>query len=158
VAGPAGAVYAQNPKPRPLFDVRLKDHPQANLIAVHRSFDDPVPEQASGFDLITIINNYHDICYLPVDRAKMNARLYTALKPGGSLVVVDHAARNGTGVADAKTLHRVDEGVVRAELLQAGFRLEAEGNYLRNPADPRDGVSYGSKIPTDKFALRFVKP
>ena len=158
VVGPTGAVYAQNTQPRPVFAERLKANPQANLIPVQRPFDDPVPEQAPRFDLITIIQNYHDICYLPVDRAKMNARLYAALKPGGRLVVVDHSARSGTGVADTKTLHRVDEAVVRTELQQAGFRLEAEGDYLRNPADPRDQAAYGSKIPTDKFALRFVKP
>jgi hypothetical protein len=32
--------------------------------------------------LITIVLNYH-IAYLPVDRARMNARLFAALKPGG---------------------------------------------------------------------------
>jgi predicted methyltransferase len=48
--------------------------------------------------------------------------------------------------------------VVVNEVRQAGFVLEAEGDFLRNPADPRDVPSSEPKIPTDKFALRFVKP
>jgi Predicted methyltransferase len=46
---------------------------------------------------------------------------------------------------------------VRTELQQAGFVLEAEGNFLRNPADTRTESSNEPKVPTDKFALRFVK-
>ena len=158
VVGPAGTVYAQNPRERPALTQRLADHPQANLISVLRPFDDPIPERAPKLDLITIVQNYHDICNLPVDRAAMNARLFAALKRGGHLVVTDHAARSGTGVADTKPLHRIDEAVVRTEIEHAGFVLEAEGGFLRNPDDSRDQVSYSSKIPTDKFALRFVKP
>lgn len=156
--GPSGTVFAQNPRERPALTQRLADHPQANLVPVLRPFDNPVPDRAPKLDLITIVQNYHDICNLPVDRAAMNARLFSALKHGGHLVVTDHAARSGTGLADAKTLHRIDEAVVRAEIERAGFVLEADSNFLRNPADPRDQVSYNSKIPTDKFALRFVKP
>ena len=156
--GPAGTVFAQNPRERDALTQRLADHPQANLVPVLRPFDDPVPERSPKLDLITIVQNYHDICNLPVDRAAMNARLFAALKRGGHLVVTDHAARSGSGLADTKSLHRIDEAVVRAEIERAGFVLEAEGDFLRNPDDPRDQVSYSSKIPTDKFALRFVKP
>jgi predicted methyltransferase len=125
---------------------------------VYRPFEDPVPADSPTLDLITIVLNYHDITYLPVDRAKMNARWFAALKPGGHLVVVDHSGRPGTGITEGKTLHRVDEAVVVGEARQAGFVLEAEGSFLRNPADPRDQTSSDSKIPTDKFALRFIKP
>ena len=118
----------------------------------------PDPRSGGKLDLITIILNYHDISYLPVDRAKMNARLFAALQPGGRMVVIDHSARSGTGISDGRTLHRIDEAVVRAELRQAGFVIDAESDFLRNPADPRDQSSNEPKIPTDKFALRFIKP
>jgi len=156
--GPEGRLYAQAPQPGATVTKRVADHPQANFMLVARPFEDPVPPGAPPLDLITIVLNYHDIAYLPVDRVKMNRRLFDALKPGGHLVIVDHAARAGTGTADTRTLHRIDEAVVRRELQQAGFVLEAEGAFLRNPADPRDQTSSDSKIPTDKFALRFVKP
>ena len=91
-------------------------------------------------------------------RTKMNQRLFNALKPGGHLVVLDHSAKSGTGISVAKSLHRIDEKVVVDEFRQAGFQLEQAGDFLRNPADPRDQAFFDMKIQTDKFALRFVKP
>jgi len=158
VVGPDGVLWAQAPQPGANVTKRLSDNPQTNFRLVARPFENPVPEQAPPLDLITIVLNYHDIAYLPVDRAKMDARLFAALKPGGRLVVIDHSAKAGTGVADTKTLHRIDEAVVLAEFRQAGFVLEATSDFLRNPADSRELSSGDGRIPTDKFALRLVKP
>jgi predicted methyltransferase len=155
---PTGKVWAQREQPGAALSKRLADNPQPNFILVNRPFEDPVPPDAPKLDLITIVNNYHDISYLPVDRAKMDKRLYDALKPGGHLVVVDHSAQPGTGISVGKTLHRIDEAVVVSELKSAGFVLEAEGQFLRNPTDTRDFSSGDGRMPTDKFALRFVKP
>ena len=156
--GPTGKVYAQRESAGAALTKHLADHPQSNIVVVLRPFEDPVPPDAPKLDLITIVNNYHDISYLPVDRTKMNQRLFAALKPGGHLIVVDHAAKAGSGVTAGKTLHRIDEAVVVTEMRQAGFVLEAEGTFLRNPADTRETSSGDANPPTDKFALRFVKP
>lgn len=155
---PDGRLYAQSPRPGPALMQRISDHPQANLVVLERPYDDPVPPGAPPLDLVTIVNNYHDITYLQVDRAKMNERLFAALRRGGRLVVVDHSGRPGTGVSEGRTLHRIDEAVVKSEMLRAGFVLDAEGQFLRNPADDRTASSNQPKVPTDKFALRFVKP
>jgi predicted methyltransferase len=156
--GPAGTVWAQREQPGVTLTKRLGDHPQANLVPVLRPFDDPVPEQASKLDLVTLVLNYHDISYLPVDRARMNQRLFAALRPGGHFIVIDHAAKAGADISVGKTLHRIDEAIVLAEVRQAGFVLEAASDFLRDPADTRELSSGDSKVPTDKFALRFVKP
>jgi predicted methyltransferase len=156
--GPSGMVWAQSPRPGAALTKRLADHPQANLVVVALPFDDPVPDQAPKLDLITLVLNYHDITYLPVDRARMNQRLFAALKPGGHFIVIDHSGRPGTGISEGKTLHRIEESVVLDEVRQAGFVLETEGDFLRNPADARDDPSGQPKVPTDKFALRFVRP
>ena len=156
--GPSGKLWAQAQKPGATLQKRLADKPQENFIVVERSFEDPVPEQASMLDLVTIVLNYHDISYQPIDRARMNARLFAALKPGGRLVIIDHAGRTETGISEGRTLHRIDRDFVVAEVRQAGFVLDREGDFLRNPADPRDQSSNDPKVPTDKFALRFVRP
>jgi len=156
--GPEGTLLAQTPRPGATLAKRLADHPQANFVVVERPFDDPVPDDAPKLDLVTLVLNYHDITYQPVDRAKMNARLFAALKPGGHFVVIDHSSRAGKGISEGRTLHRIDEAVVVDEVRKAGFVVEQEGDFLRNPADPRDESSNRPKVPTDKFALRFVKP
>ncbi len=158
VVGSNGTVWAQGPKSQPAFEKRLASHPQANIVPVIQPFEDPVPSGAPKLDLITIIMNYHDIAYMPVDRAKMDQRLFDALKPGGHLVVLDHSAKEGSGISAAKTLHRIDEKVVLDEFRRAGFQLEQESDFMRNPDDPRDHAFFDTNIQTDKFALRFVKP
>jgi predicted methyltransferase len=156
--GSNGTVWAQGTKSQSALDGRLANHPQPNIVPVIRPFEDPIPDGVSKLDLITIIMNYHDIAYMPVDRAKMNRRLFNALKSGGHLVVMDHSAKEGSGISAAKSLHRIDEKVVMDEFRQAGFQLEQEDDFLKNPADPRDQAFFNMKIQTDKFALRFVKP
>jgi predicted methyltransferase len=158
VVGSNGTVWAQGAKSKSSLEERLANHPQANIFPVVRPFEDPIPNEASKLDLITIIMNYHDIAYMPVDRAKLNQRLFNALKPGGHLVVMDHSAKTGSGISAAKSLHRIEEKVVLDEFQQAGFKLEQEGDFLKNPSDPRDQAFFDMKIQTDKFALRFVKP
>lgn len=47
---------------------------------------------------------------------------------------------------------------MRAEVERAGFRLAAEGGFLRNPADPRERETPEPPMPKDEFVLKFVKP
>ena len=156
--GPGGKLFAQRPAPGDALSKRLAERPQANFVPVYRPFDDPVPPDAPKLDLVTLVNNYHDIVYQPIDRAKMNQRIYSALKPGGRFVIVDHSARPGAGIGVARTLHRIERDAVVAEVTQAGFVLEAEGDFLRNASDSREVSSGDGQVNTDKFVLRFIKP
>lgn len=164
VVGPAGVVYAHNSPfalekfVRGRFDERMKKAVMARVVHVVREFDDPVPADVRNLDLVTFNFVYHDTVWFGTDRAKMNRAVYNALKPGGVYVIADHAARPGTGVADVKSLHRIDEAVVREEVQAAGFKLVEEGIFLRNPADPRDASVFKPKVPNDEFVLKFVKP
>ncbi|WP_457329457.1 class I SAM-dependent methyltransferase [Rhizobacter sp. P5_C2] len=156
--GPEGKVWAQVEQRRPMLDKRLAAHPQPQLAVLVRPFEDLFPDDAPRVDLVTLVLSYHDIAYSTVDRAKLNAAMFAALKPGGHLVLVDHAAKAGTGVADAKRLHRIDELLVRQEIEAAGFVFEADSDFLRNPGDPREQAFFDMKQPADRFALRFVRP
>jgi predicted methyltransferase len=156
--GKGGAVWAQGSRAQTNLEKRLSENPQANIIPTVRPFDDPVPDEATKLDLVTLVLNYHDIAYLPVDRARMNRRIFDALKPGGRFVIVDHSARAGSGTADSRTLHRIDEALVLAEVREAGFQLEKSADFLRNPADSRDKPSSEKDLMSDRFALRLVKP
>jgi predicted methyltransferase len=123
-------------------------------------FDDPVPPAVADgkLDLVTLMFNYHDFSWIPVDRASMNRAIFAALKPGGLYVIADHAGRPGTGITESGTLHRIEESFLRQEVEAAGFRLLAEGDFLRNPNDPRDRNTPEPPQPKDEFVLKFVKP
>jgi predicted methyltransferase len=156
--GPQGVVYAQTPKPSPRLIERLKSPALKNVVLVQRKFDDPVPPEAKGLDLVTLMFNYHDFGHFGVDRASLNRAVFAALKPGGLYVVADHAGRPGTGISESGTLHRVEETLVRQEVEAAGFRLAEEGTFLRNPAAPRDRETPDPPQPKDEFVLKFVRP
>jgi predicted methyltransferase len=156
--GPTGKLWAQAQKPSAAINERLAAHPQANFILATRPFDDPVPPEAAPLDLVTLVLNYHDISYLPVDRDAMNRKIFSALRSGGHYVIVDHSAVAGSGISAGKTLHRIDEAFLIEEVRRAGFNLEAEAFFMRNPADNREGSSNQANPISDRFVLRFVKP
>ncbi len=160
---PGGVVYGQNPadlgeKPKATFDARLKTPAMKDVVADIRPFDDPVPPDVHDLDLITFLFYYHDTTYMNVDRAAMDRKLFTALKPGGFLVIADHSALPGQGTSVGKTLHRIEESTLRQEVEAAGFRVVAEGNFWRSPDDTHDFPSYRPSVPVDKFVLKYQKP
>jgi predicted methyltransferase len=160
---PSGTVYGHNArevgeKAMAAFGERAKRPSMKNVVEVLRSYEDPLPPEANGLDLVTFFFEYHEMSNLNVDRLKMNRHVFDALKPGGIYVITDHSARPGDGTSQARTLHRVEESVVRADAEAAGFRLVGEGNFLRNPADKRDVTVFKSPVPVDEFVLKFQKP
>jgi predicted methyltransferase len=160
---PNGIVYGQNPadlgdKPKTAFEARLKTPAMQDARADYRPFDDPIPPDVHDLDLITFLFFYHDTCYMNVDRAAMDRKMFAALKPGGLLVIADHSALPGQGTSVVKTLHRIEEATLRQEVEAAGFHVAGEGNFWRNPNDTHDFVSYKPVMPVDNFVLKFQKP
>jgi predicted methyltransferase len=167
--GPMGVVYGQNSpwmlerfakKP---WEARVAKPVNKNVVSVAREFEDPLPPEAKDLDAVVINLVYHDTVGMNVDRAKMNAAVLKALKPGGVYVVIDHSGSPGTGATEVKTHHRIEESLVRSEIEKAGFKLAAEGSFLRDPSDTRDWnaspMAAGEKRGhSDRFALKFVKP
>jgi predicted methyltransferase len=161
---PDGMVYAQDSAAvierfvKDKFDIRAQKPAMKNVVHVIRDFDDPIPPEIGAFDLITFFFAYHDVTYMPVDRAVMNKKMFAALKPGGFLIIADHSAKAGDGINVAKTLHRIEESTLRQEIEAAGFKLAAEADFLRHPEDPRDAAVFRPAVPTDEFVLKYQKP
>jgi predicted methyltransferase len=160
-AAPATPPTAPRPSPVALADRdKALQGKAAPILAVVQPFEDPVPEGFTDakLDLVTLMFNYHDLGFLGVDRAKMNAAVFRALKPGGTYVIADHAGRPGTGISESGTLHRIEEAFLRKEVEAAGFKFAAEGTFLSNPNDPKDKNTPDPPQPKDEFVLKFVKP
>lgn len=166
--GAKGHVYAWQPSE---VDAFIKKTPPVRAIAADKNYanvsviDAPialfaVPEYA---DVIWTSQNYHDMhdkFMGPADLTRVNKAVFMSLKPGGIYLVLDHAAEAGSGLRDTETLHRIDPAVVRKEVEAAGFKLEAESDVLRNPADDHSKKIFDPAIrgKTDQFIFKFRKP
>jgi predicted methyltransferase len=165
--GPTGKVYAFQPDEFIAFRPAYGDEQnaavagRANVVALRGPVAaPPIPEP---LDTIITVQNLHDLYLgaMPDGSARAAlAALYAALKPGGTLLVVDHSAVPGAGVAAANAVHRMDLQVAIAALTEAGFTVEAESEIYRRPADPRTANVFDPAIrgKTDQFILRLRKP
>jgi len=120
-----------------------------------------VAEFPADVDIVFNVLYYHDLGINDIDTAAMNAKLFAALKPGGSYVVIDHKAEDGSGWRDAETLHRMGAEKIVEEVTAAGFVLSVDSSLLSNPADPRTAmISFapGSRGTTDQAFFIFTKP
>lgn len=155
---PGGKVFAQHARPSDKFAERKAAPAMAEVEDVITPFDDLSRPALRDLDLVTFLFGYHDTTFLEVDRARMDKALFDALKPGGILVVADHAARPEDGATVGKSLHRIAEATLRAEIEAAGFRFVGAGDFLRHPEDARTAVVFKNPTPVDEFVLKFRKP
>ena len=165
--GPTGKVYAVqfaefvkvNPEAAKLGPTLAADYPNV-VFLMPTVAQTRAPEP---LDVVWISQFYHDL-HDPFmgspDIAAFNKAVFASLKPGGTYIVLDHAAPAGSGVSATNTTHRIDPAAVKAEVTAAGFIFEAESTALRNPADAHDKKVFDPSIRghTDQFVYKFRKP
>jgi predicted methyltransferase len=170
VVGSNGHVYAVEPTAFFRFEHFVKEvaelqgyavsHPNITVTTAAALEGLKFPEK---LDLFWISRNYHDLhdeFMGPVDTAAFNKAVYSALKPGGVYVILDHSAAPGAPADVTQTLHRIESSTVRREVEAAGFKFDSESSILANPADPRTAKVFDQTIRgrTDQFILKFRKP
>jgi predicted methyltransferase len=164
--GANGVVYALVP-PRPPNAPAPAQPPPINALASDAHYGnirlatlDPAASLPEAVDYVWTSLNYHDMHNRPnADLMAFNKMAFNALKPGGTYIVIDHAAADGSGKRDTGTLHRIDPALVRSEVLAAGFEFVGESTVLRNPEDDRSkGVRDVSRGKTDQFVFKFRRP
>jgi predicted methyltransferase len=111
-------------------------------------------------DGVYVILYYHDLKPQGVDTAAFNKKVLDALKPGGTYLIIDHKAEDGSGWRDAGTIHRMGVETIKQEVLAAGFELAQESNLLANPSDDRSKMVFapGTRGTTDQALFVFRKP
>jgi predicted methyltransferase len=170
VVGSKGHVYAVEPTAFFKFEHFVKavaelqgyavTHPNVTVTTAGALEGLKFPEK---LDLFWISRNYHDLhdeFMGPVDIPAFNKAVYSALKPGGVYVILDHSAALGAPANVTETLHRIESTAVRREVEAAGFKFDTESSILANPADPRSARVFDATIRghTDQFILKFRKP
>lgn len=162
--GPRGRVYAFQPtefiafRPDYASEQDAAVAPYPGLVVPLRA---PIatPGFPEALDVIITVQNLHDLFIGPMPAGTAPsaiAALHAALKPGGTLVVVDHRALASSGAAAADSVHRMDEELALSALTAAGFVLEERSELYAHPADPRTANVFDPAIrgATDQFAWR----
>jgi predicted methyltransferase len=164
VVGDKGVVFAITPPPRP--DAQPGQPPAvAALTETYKNIKvsqlSPTQIAPEPVDVVWTSDNYHDLHNRPnADLVAFNKSVFAALKPGGTYIVIDHAAEKGSGARDTNTLHRIDPEIVKQEVTAAGFTLDSTSDALQNKEDPHTAGVRDPSIQghTDQFALKFRKP
>lgn len=170
IVGPQGRVVLQNNAGyakwvRSTLQERYIDNTVPPIEVLFSEVDDLGLELAS-FDAALMVMSYHDLYYFNPERGWNRtdvpayfAQVRAALKPGGKLLIIDHAAPAGTGNTSVQELHRIDPGFARADIESNGFRFVTSSNALRKPDDPLTQNVFAKDIrgATDRFVMLFEK-
>lgn len=164
--GPDGRVYAQNTKFMLTFrdgvnekamTARLADDRLPNVERLDREIEDLGLAEGS-IDVVLTALNFHDVYNGSGPEAAQGLLrvIHAVLASDGVLGIVDHAGKPGT---DNEKLHRIDEALVVAAAIQAGFIVEATSDVLRHPEDDRTRFVFaeGLRGGTDRFVLKLRK-
>ena len=159
---------------RAKLDARPDIYGKVEVVALHYpTAMDAVPP--GSVDMVLTFRNIHN--WMPRDAAKpMLEAMFAALRPGGTLGVVEHRAAAGTPQDPKARSGYVSEDYAIELIESVGFRLAERSEVNANPADTRDyeqGVwtlpptlrlgdkdrdKYLAIGESDRFTLRFEKP
>lgn len=142
-----------------------------------RVFDPKAPDfgPANAADVVLTFRNAHN--WVSDGNAKEYfMAFFAALKPGGTLGVVDHRAKPGTDLETMKESGYLTEALVIELAQDAGFVLDAKSEVNANPRDSADhpngvwtlppsnrhdaadAAKYQAIGESDRMTLRFKKP
>ena len=166
--GPKGKVFAANPpgehNPK-AWEPLAGKVPQLHVMVAE------IPQMQfapRSLDVIFTNLNYHDLYWesekyhFPrVEVPTVLAAWFTQLKPGGQVVIIDHAGSAGGDPREvADRLHRIDPERVKADMTAAGFVFESASNLLRRSEDDHSKLVFDPAVrgKTDRFILKFRRP
>jgi predicted methyltransferase len=158
--GPTGVIYSRtNPDRLDGLKERLSMDALSHAIPVGRDMVSPLPPEANDLDIVVVLFSYHHlITQADEARAEAYANVLAALKPGGSFIVVDTQAKDGSGHETGSTIHRLAQDLMRRELEDAGFKFVDSGNFIQNPDDPLDISGREVDGTPSAFVHRYVRP
>lgn len=165
--GPKGTVYAVNPAsfhdPKD-FATMLAKRRNLRLLVAPANALQLAPRSV---DTLFTHLNYHDLYwqsdefkYPRLDVPPILAGWFQAVRPGGQVIIVDHAGPGGDPREVVERLHRIDPARVKADMAAAGFVFEAESNVLRRSEDDHTKGVFDDAVrgKTDRFVLKFRRP
>lgn len=178
IVGDEGTVYAHNDRLTWRFGgkeliKRTSNNRLKNVIRYDKLEISELDIAESSVDIAFMAVNYHDLYFTErtrngnvqvmrdkiVDYRKAFSNIKRMLKDNGTLLIIDHIAKPGSGYEAANLLHRIDPNIVLFELNNLGFELVEEAFYLRNPNDSLDNSVFSPEVrwQTSRFIYKFAK-
>jgi len=172
IVGDDGRVYAQQ-RAGERFDER-----RAALVAQYAPFGNvellatesgrPIPLADASVDVVMLSYIFHHMHYadgsgeaFPEASQAVLGEFLRVLKPGGALIVIEHAAADGSGRAQSAAWHRTPPDMANADITAAGFNFGGEApDIFLNPDDDRQNNwnEAGLRGHTTSFVHRYVRP
>lgn len=120
---------------------------------------------AASFDRIFFILGFHDTYYHEpgwpaIDRERLLKQMFSSLKSGGLVAIIDHDAAEGSDTSTAHELHRLAKQHAIDAMEAAGFKLQGSLAVLENPEDKLTLSAFDEAVrgKTSRYVLKFVKP
>ena len=164
--GPTGRVYAQNPAQVLRFrdgandkamKARLVGNRLPNVVRWDREITN-IGLPPESLDVALTALNFHDVYHGTADKAaQFLGVVFSLLKPGGVLGVIDHVGNVG---ADNAALHRVVPADIERAARAAGFVISARSELLANTTDNHTSNVFAPEVrgQTDRVLYRFSRP
>ncbi|HEY5755761.1 MAG TPA: hypothetical protein VIU34_08055 [Steroidobacter sp.] len=125
------------------------------------------PFEPNSLDGALFVMSYHDLYWKAkdgswpkTDPAQALAKLVPALKPGATVVVLDHVAVAGADPAvSVDALHRMDPAIIKRDIEAAGLTFESESKAFANAEDDHTKPVFDPAVrhKTDQVLYRFKK-
>ena len=124
-AVPRGKVYGADAEPDMVkfLNARAARESLANLTS-HAAGEEG-PNLPAPVDLALVVDTYHHI----PRRTRYFEKLKSALRPGGRVAIIDFRLDSPTG---PPVKHRIPPDQVKTEMERAGYRLDAQPDFLPN--------------------------
>lgn len=122
---PEGKVYAVDIQPEMLAVVNeLKKQNQVPNVEAVLGTETDVNLSPESIDLVLMVDAYHEFAY----PQEIMHSLYTALKPGGKVILVEYRQENP--MIMIKPLHKMSQKQVKKEMKTANFRWQKTQEFL----------------------------
>lgn len=172
VVGDGGKVYAHQ-RAGERYDERKAElaaqfTPFGNIDLMPLETGAAFPLGDESVDAIMVSYLYHHMHYadgsgevFPDSSKALFGEFRRVLKPGGTVIIIEHAAIDGSGRAESGGWHRTPPEMAKADLTGIGFEFAGDApEIFHNPDDDRKNVWFetGLQGKTTTFVQKYRKP
>ena len=172
IAGDEGRIYAHQ-RAGQRFESNKESltaqfAPFGNIELLPLASGAPMPLEDGSVDTVMLSYIYHHLHYaedsgevFPANSAALLSEFSRVLRSGGTFIVIEHVAIDGSSRADSAGWHRTPPDTAKADITGVGFEFAGEAPQIfMNPDDDTKNVwsQTGLRGKTTSFVHKYRKP